>query len=75
VGTDQGKNYVLVVGADNQAQYRAVQLGQMVDGLRMISSGLQAGERIIIKGLVRPGMSVTPRMVPMQQVAAAEARP
>lgn len=75
VGTDQGKNYVLVVGADNQAQYRAVQLGQMVDGLRMISTGLQAGERIIIKGLVRPGMSVTPRMVPMQQVAAAEARP
>ncbi len=75
VGTDQGKNYVLVVGPDNQAEYRAVELGQMVDGLRLISSGLQAGEKIIIKGLVRPGMTITPRLVPMQQAAALEARP
>ncbi|WP_306425662.1 efflux RND transporter periplasmic adaptor subunit [Achromobacter xylosoxidans] len=75
VGTDQGKNYVLVVGPDNQAQYRVVELGQMADGLRVISTGLQAGEKIIIKGLVRPGMTVTPRLVPMQQVAAVEARP
>ncbi|MBO1015244.1 efflux RND transporter periplasmic adaptor subunit [Achromobacter sp. SD115] len=71
VGTDQGKNYVLVVGQDHQAQYRAVELGQMADGLRIINSGLQAGEKIIIKGLVRPGMTVTPRLVPMQQVAIA----
>jgi len=71
VGTDQGKNYVLVVGQDNQAQYRAVELGQMTDGLRIINSGLQAGEKIIIKGLVRPGMTVTPHLVPMQQVAVA----
>ncbi|SAI66903.1 hypothetical protein [Bordetella trematum] len=66
---------MLVVGPDNQAEYRAVELGQMVDGLRLISSGLQAGEKIIIKGLVRPGMTITPRLVPMQQAAALEARP
>ena len=75
VGTDQGKNYVLVVGENNQAQYRAVELGRVVDGLRVIETGLQAGEKIIIKGLVRPGMTVTPRLVPMQTVAVAEARP
>ncbi|WP_338615380.1 efflux RND transporter periplasmic adaptor subunit [Pigmentiphaga sp. CHJ604] len=75
VGTDQGKNYVLVVGKDNQAEYRPVELGQVVDGLRIVNGGLQAGERIIIKGLVRPGMTVTPRLVPMQQAAVAvEAR-
>lgn len=70
VGTDQGKNYVLVVGKDNQAQYRPVELGQVVDGLRIINGGLQAGEQVIIKGLVRPGMAVTPHLAPMQQTAA-----
>lgn len=69
VGTDQGHNYVLVVGSDNQAQYRQIELGPVVDGLRVVNGGLQAGEKIIIKGLVRPGMPVTPRLVPMQQIA------
>lgn len=32
----------------------------MVDGLRVIHHGLSAGEKIIIKGLVRPGMEVMP---------------
>lgn len=71
VGTDQGKNYVLVVGGDNVAGYRPVELGRMVDGLRVIQSGLRAGDRIIIKGLVRPGMAVTPRLAPMEPAAAA----
>jgi len=44
----------------------------MVDGLRVIKSGLQAGEKVIIKGLVRPGMSIAPRLVPMHP---AEAQP
>lgn len=70
VGTDQGKNYVLVVGGDNVAGYRPVELGRMVDGLRVIQSGLRAGDRIIIKGLVRPGMAVTPRLAPMEPAAA-----
>ncbi|WHQ45318.1 efflux RND transporter periplasmic adaptor subunit [Alcaligenes faecalis] len=66
LGTDQGKRYVLVVDQNNQAQYRVVEPGPMVDGLRVIKSGLQAGEKVIIKGLVRPGMSIAPRLVPMQ---------
>ncbi len=66
VGTDQGKRYVLVVDQNNQAQYRVVQPGPIVDGLRVIAAGLQAGEKIVIKGLVRPGMSITPQLVPMQ---------
>jgi len=73
VGTDQGRNYVLVVGENNQAQYRPIELGPVVDGLRVINGGLQGGEKIIIKGLVRPGMTVTPRMVPMQGPAAPAA--
>lgn len=76
VGTDQGKNYVLVVDQDQRAQYRPVQLGPMAQGLRVIAEGLQAGEKIILKGLVRPGMAITPRMVAMGQAepAAGEVR-
>lgn len=63
VGTDQSKRYVMVVGADNKANYREVTLGQAIDGLRVVSSGLQPGERIVVNGLqrVRPGVTVAPQ--------------
>ena len=62
VGTDQDKKFVLVVGDDNKAVYRAVELGPMVEGLRVVRSGLQQGERIIVSGLqrVRPNDTVAP---------------
>lgn len=61
IGTDQGSRYVLVVDQDDKTQYRPVELGAMVDGLRVVEQGLQPGERIVVKGLVRPGMQVTPQ--------------
>ncbi|MCT9809073.1 efflux RND transporter periplasmic adaptor subunit [Acidovorax sp. Be4] len=61
IGTDQGRRYVLVVDKDEMTQYRPVELGPVVDGLRVIEQGLQPGERIVVKGLVRPGMQVTPQ--------------
>lgn len=61
IGTDQGSRYVLVVGKDDRTEYRPVELGTVVDGLRVIEQGLQPGERIVVKGLVRPGMQVTPQ--------------
>jgi gold/copper resistance efflux system membrane fusion protein len=61
IGTDQGSRYVLVVGKDDKTEYRPVELGPVVDGLRVIEQGLQPGERIVVKGLVRPGMQVTPQ--------------
>lgn len=60
IGTDQGRRYVLVVGAGDKTEYRPVELGPMANGLRVIEQGLQPGERIVVKGLVRPGMQVTP---------------
>jgi len=73
VGTDQDKRFVLVVGANNQATYREVRLGNMQDGLRIVDSGLQAGERIVVNGLqrVRPGDTVQPQLVPMAAAAPA----
>ncbi|MBY4898619.1 efflux RND transporter periplasmic adaptor subunit [Cupriavidus sp. AU9028] len=73
VGTDQGRNYVLVVDENSHAQYRPIELGPLVDGLRVVNRGLQAGEKVVLKGLVRPGMAVSPRMVPMQAPAALDA--
>lgn len=61
IGTDQGRRYVLVVGKDDKTEYRPVELGPVVDGLRVIEKGLQPGERLVVKGLVRPGMQVTPQ--------------
>jgi membrane fusion protein, multidrug efflux system len=55
----------MVVGADDKVAYREVTLGADVDGLRVVSSGLQAGERIVVNGLqrVRPGAKVAPQEV------------
>ncbi len=62
IGTDQGRRYVLVVDKDNKTEYRPVELGAEIDGLRVIEQGLQPGERIVVKGLVRPGMQLTPQL-------------
>ena len=72
VGTDQTVRYVLVVGKDNKVEYRPVQLGPVVDGLRVVNSGLTAGETIVVNGLqrVRPGAQVA-----AQRVAMGERRP
>jgi multidrug efflux system membrane fusion protein len=67
VGTDQNKKFVMVVGEDNKAEYREVTLGAPIDGLRVVTSGLKAGENIVVNGLqrVRPGAVVAPQSVPM----------
>ena len=67
VGTDQDKKFVLAVKPDSTVEYRSVKLGRLVDGLRIVDSGLTAGDRIVIAGLqrVRPGMKVAPTTAPM----------
>lgn len=78
IGTDQDKKFVMVVGPDNTAAYREVALGETSEGLRMVRTGLKAGERIIVNGLqrVRPGSAVKPTQVAMDgSVEHAEAAP
>ena len=67
ISTDQDKKYVLVVGPDNVANYRPVQLGGTADGLRIVKDGLKAGEKIVVNGvqMAIPGMPVTPLEVAM----------
>jgi multidrug efflux system membrane fusion protein len=67
LGTDQDKRFVIVVDAGNKAAYREVTLGGMDGDLRVIASGLNPGERVVVEGLqrVRPGAEVNPTEVPM----------
>ncbi len=75
VGTDLGKKFVLVVDANGDVDYRAVELGPRLEGLRIVRSGLAKGERIVVNGLqrVRPGMHVEPQDVPMASEATLAA--
>lgn len=76
IGTDQSKRYVMVVDAANKASYREVTLGPVVDNLRVVASGLQPGERVVVNGLqrVRPGSVVAPTQVGMDAPSVAQAR-
>jgi multidrug efflux system membrane fusion protein len=67
IGTDQDKKFVMVVGADNRALYRSITLGGIVDGLRIVTSGLQSGDRVVVNGLqrVRPGALVKSEVADM----------
>lgn len=68
VGTDQDRRFVYVTDDKGSVSYRPVKTGALDDqGLRIIESGLNAGETIIVNGLqrVRPGMPVQPVPVDM----------
>ncbi|TFH88534.1 efflux RND transporter periplasmic adaptor subunit [Billgrantia azerbaijanica] len=66
--TDQDRKYVYVVDDQGLAQRRDVRLGRMADGLRVIESGLEAGDRVVVRGTQRifvPGMPVAAQNVDM----------
>ncbi|WP_261404552.1 efflux RND transporter periplasmic adaptor subunit [Chenggangzhangella methanolivorans] len=62
VAADQDRKYVLVVGDDNRAVYREVTLGPTSDGLKVVTSGLREGERVVVEGSrsSSPGRSSRP---------------
>ena len=49
-----------MVTSEHAIEYRAVTLGPLVDGLRVVRSGLNAGDVVVVNGLqrVRPGVKV-----------------
>jgi multidrug efflux system membrane fusion protein len=73
IGTDQDKKFVLVLKPDNTVDYRSVQVGRLIEGLRVITSGLKEGDKVVINGIqrVRPGMKVTPTLAAMSADSAA----
>jgi multidrug efflux system membrane fusion protein len=75
IGTDQDKRFVLVLDQTNRTAYREVRLGARQSGLRIVESGLSAGERIVVNGLqrTRPGDTVSPKTVPMNREVLVDA--
>jgi len=80
VQTDQARKTLLVVDDKGLVSARPVTLGPVIDGLRIVRSGLAASDRVIIAGIqmAQPGATVTakpgrfgPASAPDAQVAAA----
>ncbi|MCL2919234.1 efflux RND transporter periplasmic adaptor subunit [Shewanella litorisediminis] len=67
IGTDLNNKFVLVVNDSNLLEYRAIELGEKLNGLRIVNKGLTATDRIVVNGLqrVRPSMQVEPKLVDM----------
>ena len=64
VKTDQDRKYVYVVGPDNKALRKDIELGRMADGLRIVTKGLTEQDRVIVEGVQKvfmPGMPVNPQ--------------
>lgn len=72
IATDQARRIVYVVARDGSVAPRPVQTGPLVDGLRVIRSGLRSDDRVIINGVQRiqqPGMKVQATNGRIQPVA------
>ncbi len=72
VGTDLSKKFVLALTADNRIEYRLVELGPEINGLRVVTRGLAPNDLIVVSGLqhVRPGQTVAPTRAAMSDDVA-----
>jgi multidrug efflux system membrane fusion protein len=72
VSSDQSRRIVFTVADDGTVAMKLVELGPIVDGLRIIRSGLTAGDRVVIDGVqrARPGQKVKPEDGTIQAVTA-----
>lgn len=62
IGTDQSQKFVYTVDDENIVRYRKIEIGPVIDGLRVVREGLNPEDRVIINGLqrARPESKVTP---------------
>ena len=75
IASDQSSKIVFTVADDGTVGTKLVELGPIVEGLRVIRLGLAAGDRIVIDGLqrARPGQKVKPEDGKIEPIAAAPA--
>jgi multidrug efflux pump subunit AcrA (membrane-fusion protein) len=65
LGTDQsGRRYLLIVTSANEVEQRAVTIGPIDNGLRVIETGVTPGDRVIIADFLQviPGDKVDPQL-------------
>ncbi len=72
IGADQSGRFVLVVNQENVVEKHNVELGQLVDGLRVIEKGVRPEDRIVVNGIqrARPGGKVDPDETEMETLMA-----
>jgi multidrug efflux system membrane fusion protein len=73
--TDQDRKYVYVLGPHDTAVRKDIVAGRMIDGLRVVESGLSPTDKVIVHGVQKvfmPGMPVSPKTVVMGTAPAAE---
>ncbi|WP_296341217.1 efflux RND transporter periplasmic adaptor subunit [Reyranella sp.] len=74
VMTDQDRKYVYVLGPESKAMRKNIVLGGAIEGLRVVQSGLDPRDKVIVAGLQKifaPGMPVKPSEVPMVKPSKA----
>lgn len=75
----KGNPVVLLVGAENKVEQRPITLDRAIGNQWLVSSGLQAGEKVIVEGgqKVRPGVAVkeVPFVEGAQSAEGAESAP
>jgi multidrug efflux system membrane fusion protein len=71
---DQSQHLVMTVSPDATVVPKIVQTGDLKGGLRVIRSGLESNDRVVIDGLVRaaPGAKVAPQDGAIRYDAAAD---
>jgi RND family efflux transporter MFP subunit len=72
--SDQARKIVFTVDKDNVVQARPVTLGQIVDGLRVIRSGLEPTDRVVLDGLANPFVRPGAKVVPQKSEIVAKAK-
>ena len=72
--SDQARKIVFTVGDDGVVQAKPVTLGTIVDGLRVIRSGLAPTDKVVLDGLANPMVRPGAKVVPQKGEIVAKAR-
>jgi RND family efflux transporter MFP subunit len=74
IGADQDQRYVVIVQPDGLTKFQRVDLGPIVDGLRVVRSGLKGDETIVVEGIgkVRPNSKVHAEPTDMNKYATEQ---
>jgi len=72
--SDQARKIVFVVGPGDVVQAKPVTLGTIVDGLRVIRSGLEPTDKVVLDGLANPMVRPGAKVVPQKAEITAKAR-
>jgi RND family efflux transporter MFP subunit len=72
IGSDQDQKFVYVVDAENKARLRHITVGPLADGLRVVTSGLQPNDVVVVNGIikVRPDSPVKTQPGRMEQFSS-----